>query len=188
MAKNKWNQYASAKPIEMAIKKRLLSIASEEGIRVKALVRDELEKELRFNIYESYAPSTKQGQQIQEYNETHKHQKAKLYHHTGRLAQSIYATIDGDNVKAMVRDEKYDDGASTTEVYDYLKFGTTNTPKKDVYSYNNGTEFSRYTSQPPHNFEARTRDHMNEFLNNLAEDIDQNGAKNINPKYLRDIR
>lgn len=187
-SKNKWNQYVSTKPIEIAIQKRLIDIAKDEGIRVKALVRDELEKELRLDIYDSYRPSTKRGIAVQKYNETHKHQQSHPYHHTGRLAQSVYAIIDGDNVKAMIRDEQYEDGASTTEVYDYLKFGTTSTPRKNVYDYDHGTKFASYTSQEPHNFETRTREYMKEFLNDLMNDIDKNGINNINPKYLRKLK
>ena len=189
MLRNKRGQFTGNKPIAIAISKRLLNIAKDEGIRIKAMVRDELETELRFQVYTSYRPATKQGQEVAEYNATHKHQKSRPYHHTGRLAHNINAIIDGNTVKAIVRDEKYDNGASTTEVYDYLKFGTTNTPKKsDVYDYNNGDRFSQYISQEPHNFEARTRDHMEDFLSQLAEDIDRNGKKNINPKYLKKIK
>ena len=188
MARNKKGQITSTKPIEIAIQKRLIDIAKDEGIRIKALVRDELEKELRLDIYDSYTPLTKRGKMVQEYNETHKHQKPHPYHHTGRLAQSVYAIIDGDNVKAMIKNKQYDNGTSTAEVYDYLKFGTTNNPKSNIYSYDNGTKFSTYISQPPHNFEARTREHMKDFLNKLAIDINENGTKNINPKYLRDIK
>lgn len=186
MPRNKKGQITGNKPVEIAIKKSLLAITKDEDIRLKAMVRDELETELRFQVYTSYTPATKRGKETQEYNKTHKHQKARPYHHTGLLARSIYAKIDGDNAKAMIRDEKYDDGASTVEVYDYLKFGTTNTPKEsDTYDYGNETKFSQYIPQEPHNFEARTREHMNDFLNRLEEDIITNGKKNINPKYLK---
>ena len=189
MARNTKGQWASTNSIEIALKKRLLAIAKDDGIKLKAMVRDKLEEELRFNVYTSYRPATKKGKDTQYYNETHKHQKARPYHHTGLLASKIDAIIDGDSVKAIVRDAQYADGASTTEVYDYLKFGTTNTPKKsDVYDYNNGNNFSQYISQKPHNFEARTRDAMESYLNELKTDIEQNGKKYINPKYLKKLR
>lgn len=188
MARNTKGQITGTKPVAIALKKRLIEIANDEGIKLKAMVRDQLETELRFNVYDSYRPATKGGTEIKEYNETHKHQKANLYHHTGRLASSIYARIDGDTIKAMIKDEKYPDGASTTEVYDYLKFGTSKKSEKKGYFYNNGNDFSPYISQEPHNFEARTRQNMNQYLDDLAADIEVNGAKHINPKYLRKIR
>ena len=119
-----------------------------------------------------------------EYNETHKHQKKRPYHHTGLLERSVYGTIDGDIVKANIRDQKYDNGASTTEVYDYLKFGTTDTPKNDTYDYEGGAKFSQYIPQEPHNFEARTREYMNQFLDRLAADI-KNHPERYSDKYRK---
>lgn len=188
MARNKKGQITSTKPTEIVIKKTLLNIARDEGIRIKAMVRDELERELRLDIYDSYMPATKSGIKTKNYNETHKHQKPRPYHHTGLLASKVYATIEGDVIKAMVRNEQYDNGTSTQQVYDYLKFGTSDTPKKSVYGYDNGKKFARYVAQKPHNFEARTREYMNQYLDNLATDIEKNGRKNINPKYLRNIK
>ena len=188
MARNKKGQITGDKLIETAIKKSLLAVAKDEGIRLKAMVRDELEKELRLDIYDSYTSATKKGKAVEEYNKTHKHQKPRLYHHTGLLASKVYATIDGNVIKAMVRDEQYDNGTSTQEVYYYLKFGTTSTPKKSVYGYNNGKQFARYTPQAPHNFEARTREYMKSFLNKLKADIEQNGTKHINKKYLKKLK
>ena len=188
MARNKLGQITGTKPVEITLKKSLLAIAKDEGIRVKAMVRDELEKELAFDVYASYRPATEKGKEVQEYNKTHKHQKPHLYHHTGKLARNIYTIIDGDNVKAMVRDEKYDNGVSTTEVYDYLKFGTPDIPQNDTYDYANGSKFSKYIPQAPHNFEARTRKYMNQYLDTIAKDIEQNGIKHVNPKYLKNLK
>lgn len=188
MAKNKFKQFTSTKPIEVAISKRLMAIANDEGIKLKAMVRDELEDTLRHEVYASYRPATKKGQETQEYNETHKHQKTRPYHHTGLLARSIYAITNDIGAEAMVRDEEYDNGSSTTEVYDYLKFGTTDNPKNDTYDYAGGTKFSKYIPQDPHNFEARTRQHMNVFLDNLGHEIESNGINKINPKYFKKLR
>ena len=188
MARNKKGQITGDKSIETAIKKSLLAVAKDEGIRLKAMVRDELERELRLNIYDSYMPATKKGKETREYNETHKHQKPSPYHHTGLLAKSVYATIEGDTIKAMVKDEQYKNGTSTTKLYNYLKFGTTDTPKKSVYGYNNGKKFARYVAQEPHNFEARTREYMRNYLNEIEIDINANGAKRINPKYLKKLK
>jgi len=173
MAKNKKGQFTGERIVSLKISKALQEIANDAAIRVRPIVRDELENTLRTEIYTSYTPATKKGKDIQEYNETHKHQKAHPYHHTGLLASSVYATIEGNTVKANIKDEKYNNGTSTTEVYNYLKFGTTTTPKSNSYSYNNGNDFSQYISQKPHNFEARTREYMKIFLDRLANDLQQ---------------
>ena len=184
MARNKRGQFVSEKLISIKIPKALQEIADDVAIRVRPIVRDELENTLVHEIYASRTPATEQGKKVQEYNETHKHQKKRPYHHTGLLERSIYGTIDGDVVKANVRDQRYDNGASTTDVYDYLKFGTTDNPKNDTYDYANGTEFSKYISQEPHNFEARTREYMNQFLDRLAADI-KNHPERYSDKYKK---
>ena len=186
--RNKIGQITSTKPIETSISKSLIDSAKALDMKIKAMVRDELERELRLDIYDSYTPATKKGKAIKEYNKTHKHQKPHAYHHTGRLAQNIYALIDGNNVKAMVKDTQYRDGTSTTDVYNYLKFGTTDKPKKDAYSYNDGSNFSSYIPQSPHNFEARTREYMKSFLDKLEADIEQNGTKYIDKRYLKKLK
>lgn len=177
MARNKKGQITSENIIATKISKALQDVADEAKIRIKPIVRDKLESELRYQIYASYTPATERGKQIQEYNESHEHQKIHAYHHTGLLASSVYATIEGDTVQANIRDQQYDNGTSTTEVYDYLKFGTTNTPKNDTYAYDNGTKFSKYISQDPHNFEARTREVMKQFVNDLSYELQTEAGK-----------
>lgn len=178
--RNKRGQFTSEKPISWKITNVLKKTASDVAIRIKPLIRDKLEEELRTQIYLSRTPVTEKGQAIKEYNKTHDHQKPKLYHHTGKLERSVYATIDGNRVVAHIKDDTYDNGKSTTEVYDYLKFGTPDTPnpgKADVYSYANGTKFSRYLSHKPHQFEARTRENMVIFLEKLKRDLKNNPGK-----------
>lgn len=189
MARNRIGQYTGEGNLELKISKKLQAVADEVAIRVRPLVRDELERTHIFNVYDSYRPATQKGRAIEEYNKTHKHQKPRLYHHTGNtgessnLASSIYAVIDGDTVIAKVRDKSYPDGTSTTKVYDILKYGTPKTSKKKGFYYNNHSEFSTYISQPPHNFEARTREDMKIFLNDLAKDLKNHPEKYID-KYL----
>lgn len=173
MARNKLGQFTGKNAITFKITKTLQDIADEVAIRVKPIIRDELESTLRAEVYASYRPATEQGKATQEYNETHKHQKARPYHHTGLLASKIGANIDGNTVKAVVRNGVYDNGATTSEVYDYLKFGTPDKASTDAYDYNNGEEFSQYISQEPHNFEARTREQMKVFIDKLAVDLQQ---------------
>jgi len=174
MARNKLGQITSnRKSVEIAIQKYLEKDAKEIDMKIKPIIRDELEQTLRAEIYASYTPATEKGKATQEYNKTHKHQKPNLYHHTGILAGSIHGRINENSVEAgPMEGVKYPNGKSAQEIYTYLKFGTTDTPKKDVYSYDNGTKFSRYSAQEPHNFEARTREYMKVFLKKLAQDIE----------------
>ena len=172
MARNKRGQYVSEGNLELKITKRLQAVADEVAIRVKPIVRDELEQTLRAEIYASLTPATEKGKAIQNYNESHTHQKKRLYHHTGTLASSIHGTINGDIVNAgPMEGVTYEDGTPVEDVYNYLKFGTTDTPKKDVYNYGDG-QFSQYIPQEPHNFEARTREYMKVFLKDLEKDLE----------------
>lgn len=186
MARNTRGQFTGKNVITWKITKHLQEIADEVAIKVRPMVRDELESTLRAEIYNSYRPATEQGKATQEYNETHKHQKARPYHHTGLLASKVGANIEGNTIKAVVRHGVYDDGATTSEVYDYLKFGTPKKASTDVYDYNNGEEFSQYISQEPHNFEARTRDHMRDYMKELEVKITQHPEK-ISDKYKKSV-
>lgn len=172
MARNTRGQFVRTGHLSMKISKQLQEIAREAEVRVKPIVRDEAERILREEVYDSYQPVTQKGKDTQQYNENHAHQKARPYHHTGILASNIYGAIEGDEIKLKVRETaKYDNGKSAAEVYDFLKYGTTNAPKKDSYSYNNGNDFSQYISQPPHNFEARASERINRFLDEFAQKI-----------------
>ena len=173
MPRNIRGQFVGANKISVKITKHLQEIADEVAIRVRPIVRDELERTLRSEVYASYTPATKKGQEIEEYNQTHKHQKPRLYHHTGLLASKIYAVIEENVIKSKIRSAKYDNGSTTEEVYDFLKFGTARETSKKGFSYNNGEEFSTYIHQEPHNFEARTRERMRNFLKELETDLQQ---------------
>ena len=173
MPRNIRGQFVGANKISVKITKHLQEIADEVAIRVRPIVRDELERTLRSEVYASYTPATKKGQEIEEYNQTHKHQKPRLYHHTGKLASSISAIIDGNTIKIKFKNKTYDNGKTTEEVYDFLRFGTAPESSKKGFSYNNGEEFSTYIHQEPHNFEARTREHMRNFLKELETDLQQ---------------
>ena len=122
--RNRLGQFTGAQRWKIKITKQLKDIAEEAEVRIKPIVRDKAEQVLRESIIESYQPATKKGKSVQDYNKTHKHQKSNTYHHTGLLASSIYANIEGDIITTNVRDRLYPDGTSTTKVYDILKFGT----------------------------------------------------------------
>lgn len=180
MARNKRGQYVRTGHLEIQITKQLKEIAKEAEVRIRPVVRDAAETILREEIYASYTPATKKGKTVQDYNDTHKHQKSRPYHHTGILASSIYGTIEGDTVKTKVRDTQYPDGASTTKVYDVLKYGTPSESEKKGFYYNNGADFSPYISQEPHNFEARASERIDDFLNELSNNINSETWRKAN--------
>lgn len=158
------------KEMSILVTKELQSIANEVEIRVKPLVRDELEKTHRANIYDSYVPAI---------NGT--------YHHTGKLASSIKGRIDGNAVKIIIEDKKFPNdirssnaATSTTEVYEILKNGSTANPRANVYPYegkkpkNGGigpVQWSSYIQQTPHKFEQRTLEDMEIYLDQLATNL-----------------
>lgn len=152
------------KEMSILITKQLQAIADDVAIRVRPLVRDELERTHRANIYDSYVPAV---------NGT--------YHHTGTLASSVKGLIDGNAVKAVIEDKEFPNdvrspnaATSTVEVYEILKNGSTANPKADSYPYrgNNGKiEWSMYIQQKPHNFEQRTLEDMEIFLDELAANL-----------------
>lgn len=178
--RNKLGQFD--KNTSILITKALQNIADEVAIRVKPVVRDELERTYRYHVYTSYTPATKEGANIKKYNETHTHQKKQLYHHTGIFASSIKGLIEGSTVKIVIEPKSYPDGQSTTEVYEYLTKGTRKKSNKTGYYYDGGEEFSTYISTPKHNFEQRTLDEIEIYLNNLADDL-KNHPENYSEKY-----
>ena len=186
MARNKGGQFVGLGDLEIKLTKHLQKVADEAAVRIRPVVRDELEQTLRAEIYASYTPATEKGKVVKDYNESHKHQKTRLYHHTGILASSIHGTIDRDIIKAGPMDGvTYPDGTSVKDVYNYLKFGTTDTPNNDTYSYGDG-QFSKYIAQEPHNFEARTRAHMKQFMKDLSIELQtEAGKKRYIGRYLK---
>lgn len=169
MSKNKLGQFTSQKAISVKVAKRLQSAAKNLNTNIMPIIRDELEQTLRSEIYKSYRPAT-----------DHSNPNVRPYIHTGLLISSVYAEIKEDTIQAEIDDKVYPNGKTASEVYNYLKFGTTDDPNNDIYIYfNNGLQFSTYISQSPHNFEARTREHMKEYLNILKTDIKTNPEKYI---------
>ena len=189
MARNKRGQITSTNNnVEIVIRKYLENIADEAEIRIRPLVRDELEQTLRANIYASYRPATRKNKDTNISDKAHTRTKPRPYHHTGILARSIHGTIDGNIAKAgPMEGVTYPDGTSVIDVYNHLKFGTVDSTEKGVYGYDDGTKFSQYISQEPHNFEARTREYMNKiFLPKLVQELQtEDGIKRYTGKYKK---
>ena len=174
-SRNNLGQYT--KNLDVLITKELQKKANEIGINIRPIIRDKLEAELKYNIYSTYAPVSNTGRSVEEYNNTHKHQKKKSYHHTGILISSIKGSIDGNVVKAGPDENvKYPDGTSATQVYNWLKYGTAPKAKTKSYSYTtkDGQEnWASYNPQPKHDFEKMTLLSMD----NIIKDVIKNYSK-----------
>lgn len=177
MPRNTRGQFVGKDKLSIKLGKQLQNIANRIEANIKPIIRDEFEQTLRSEIYASYTPATNTGKAVQSGDDSDKHEEFRPYQHTGILASSVYATIEGDSIKTKIADVKYPNGRSATEVYDFLKYGTAKESSKKGYSYNNGQEFSAYISQEPHNFEARTRNHMKEYLKKLKRDLKEHPEK-----------
>ena len=177
MPRNTRGQFVGEDRVSIRIAKQLQNMANKINVNVKPIVRDELEQTLRSEIYASYTPATKTGKAIQEGNNSEENQEFRPYQHTGILTSSVYATVEGDLIKTKVADTKYPNGRSAAEVYDFLRYGTAKESSKRGFSFNDGKEFSAYISQEPHNFEARTRERMRDFLKELKRDLREHPEK-----------
>ena len=148
------------KDMSILITKELQAAADEVGVRIRPIVRDELERTHRANIYATRVPAENGS-----------------YHHTGTLASHVKGIIDGNAVKAVIEEVPYKNqirsqhGAKlTTEVYEILKNGSKAHPRADSYPYTDEdgqVKWSQYIQQKPHDFEQRTLDDMEVFLNNI---------------------
>ena len=179
----KQNTQSKAKTVKILIDKNLHEIAKDCERKVKIVLRDELEEQHRWDVQSTYAPIQLSGKKAQEYNESHSHQVARPYHHSGLLLRNIHGVIDGNVIKIEVADEKYEDGASTKDVYEWLSHGTNS--ESDFYilgGEKSHTPYVGYEPTPKHNFKQLTKQNMNNYIQNtLIPDI-KNG------KYLRKER
>ena len=169
--------------------KELSAWAKEIEERIKPEIRDKLAQELAYQINASRTPATKKGQEIEEYNQNNAHKKARLYHRTGTLARSIHGRINGNVIEAGPdKNAKYEmDDTPVTDVYNYLKYGTTDTPKYDKYYFNNKKGLSPYIQQKPHDFEARTSDAMKIYMKALATKLETSHKNNSKTRKYIDL-
>ena len=162
---NKKGQYS--KQLSILITKELKAIAESCEREVKIAIRNELENQHKHDVYESFQPTQISGKKVKDYNEKNKHQKARPYHHTGTLIRSIHGVIDGDVVKIEIdENEKYKDGTTARQVYDWLSEGTSES-EYDVYilgGKGSNTPYVGYEPQPKHDFKRKTLAHMDNFI------------------------
>lgn len=180
--------------LSILVTKKLQAAAKEVEYNIKPLIRDELEEEHIHNVYSSFGPITESGKEVKKYNEEHKHQKKQPYHHTGILLRNIKGVIDGNVVKIEIGEEHYPDSdkpgkykgkRTAQQVYNWLRHGTPAADKYYRFKNNEGElPLSSYVATPKHDFEERTLQHMEKYLQDLESDIKNHPEKYIH-KSLR---
>lgn len=175
------------------ITKQLEQIANDLERDATQIIEDKLLETYKTNVLASYSPRSETGRETQEYNKSKKsreakegyrrrlHRKKLTYKHTNIFINSIYTEVDNKTVKIKIRDEKYPDGASTTQVYEWLTKGTMGSEKSYPYiktTGNNTGDPNNYSTgwapnypTPAHLFEEHTKIQMQGFLENFKGNI-----------------
>ena len=168
--------------VKLELEKELIEAADLIGGRLRARVRDKLEKTYKDNIKNTYTPTGERGIAIKEYNKDpyNTHRKAANYHHTGLFLKSIHPYINGNKIGLNIDDLKYEDGTSTRQVYKWLTRGTRKRPKYPYYPVEGpdaeDTPWAKYVPTPKHNFNQLTVNDMNEYLNSLVNDLNNKNS------------
>lgn len=188
---SRWQKQAT-----VLITKQLEQIAEEVEKDATKIIEDKLLETYKENVLASYSPRSEAGQEVQAYNESRKQLEQKdrelgiksrrgrkklTYKHTNIFINSIYTEVKNKMVMIKIRDEQYPDGASTTQVYEWLTKGTEGSDKpypyvkvtgKDATDPNNySTGWARNYPTPRHLFEEHTREQMKGFLENFQDNI-----------------
>ena len=188
---SRWQKQAT-----VLITKQLEQIAEEVEKDATKIIEDKLLETYKENVLASYSPRSEAGQEVQAYNESRKQLEQKdrelgiksrrgrkklTYKHTNIFINSIYTEVKNKMVMIKIRDEQYPDGASTTQVYEWLTKGTKGSDKsypyikvtgKDATDPNNySTGWARNYPTPRHLFEEHTREQMKGFLENFQGNI-----------------
>lgn len=204
---SRWQKQAT-----VLITKQLEQIAEKVEKDATKIVEDKLLETYKENVLASYSPRSEAGQEVQAYNESRKQLEQKdrelgiksrrgrkklTYKHTNIFVNSIYTEIKNKTIKIKIKDEIYPDGASTTQVYEWLTKGTKGSDKsypyikvtgKDATDPNNySTGWARNYPTPRHLFEEHTREHMKGFLENFQGNI-LNDKKYNSRKYTKKRR
>ena len=188
---SRWQKQAT-----VLITKQLEQIAEEVEKDATKIIEDKLLETYKENVLASYSPRSEAGQEVQAYNESRKQleqedkklgiksrrgRKKLTYRHTNIFVDSIYTEVKNKTIKIKIKDEIYPDGASTTQVYEWLTKGTKGSDKsypyikvtgKDATDPNNySTGWARNYPTPRHLFEEHTREQMKGFLENFQGNI-----------------
>lgn len=184
---SRWQKQAT-----VLITKQLEQIAEEVEKDATKIVEDKLLETYKENVLASYSPRSEAGIEAQEYNQYQKSREAKegykrrlhkkkiTYKHTNIFVNSIYTEVENKTIKIKIKDEIYPDGASTTQVYEWLTKGTKGSEKPYLYISvsGNSTDPNSYSTgwghnypTPRHLFEEHTREQMKGFLENFQGNI-----------------
>ena len=194
---SRWQKYAT-----VLVTKQLEQIANNIEKDATKIIEDKLLENYKENVLASYTPRSEAGLEAQEYNKYQKsreqklgtrlHKKKLTYRHTGIFLDSIYTEVKNKTVMIKIRDEQYPDGASTTQVYEWLTKGTKGSEKSYPYIKTSGndttnpdnysTGWARNYPTPRHLFEEHTREYMKGFLASFEENIKNDYKKR---KYKR---
>ena len=163
------------KGIGLKIDRQLKELADEVRVRIKPVLRDKLESVYRAKIYES-----------------RESESTGTYHHTGLLASNVYAIINGDIIKAKIKEANYPDKKrrkiTTVQVYKWLVRGTKKKAKSEYYpiedkrkrtrkytrtikkgkqkgkTIKENIHWARYTPTPKHTFNQDAIREMEKFI------------------------
>lgn len=194
---SRWQKQAT-----VLITKQLEQIANDVEKDATEIIKDKLLENYKENVLASYTPRSEAGLEVQEYNKYQKsreqklgtrlHKKKLTYRHTGIFLDSIYTEVKNKTVMVKIRDTQYPDGATTTQVYEWLTKGTEGSEKSYPYTQTSGndstnpdnysTGWSRNFPTPRHLFEEHTREQMKGFLASFEENIKNDYKKR---KYKR---
>ena len=201
---SRWQKQAT-----VLITKQLEQIANDVEKDATKIIEDKLLETYKENVLASYSPRSEAGQEVQAYNESRKQleqedralgiksrrsRKKLTYRHTNTFVNSIYTEVKNKTVMIKIRDEQYPNGASTTQVYEWLTKGTKGSDKPYPYikvTGNDATDPNNYSMgwatnypTPRHLFEEHTREQMKGFLDNFEANI----KTNYNDKKYRKKR
>ena len=184
---SRWQKYAT-----VLITKQLEQIANDVEKDATEIVKDKLLETYKENVLASYSPRSEAGIETQAYNKYQKsreasegykrrlHRQKLTYKHTNIFVNSIYTEVENKTIKIKIKDEIYPDGASTTQVYEWLTKGTKGSEKPYPYINvsGNSTDPNSYSTgwghnypTPRHLFEEHTREQMKGFLDNFSGNI-----------------
>lgn len=184
---SRWQKQAT-----VLITKQLEQIAEEVEKDATKIIEDKLLETYKENVLASYSPRSEAGIEAQAYNKYQKsreasegykrrlHRQKLTYKHTNIFVNSIYTEVENKTIKIKIKDEIYPDGASTTQVYEWLTKGTKGSEKPYPYISvsGNSTDPNSYSTgwghnypTPRHLFEEHTREQMKGFLENFQGNI-----------------
>ena len=182
--KDNFNRFQ--KDFTINISKKLEKTAEKLEVNVSDVVEQKLKQCYRDNVEMSYGPRSVGAAQDILFNEqakqaeqedrakgiTARHRRRRIpYIHTGNFYESIETEREGRKIKVKIKDIKYPNGKSTTDVYEYLTKGTSGGGEYWFVNKQGKRPTARNYPTPRHEFEEQTMVQMIGFLDSLESDI-----------------